>query len=629
MATKSDEKSKTKLNFRILGLKAGLEIHQQLETKYKLFCRSSTQMLEKEPVEFVKRKQHAVAGELGKFDAATQFESIRDRTFTYQVFAKENCLVETDEEPPHELNLEALNIALQVAMLLNCEIPNELHVMRKTVTDGSDTSGFQRTILIGLNGFLKYNGKKIPITYINLEEDAAAIVGEENGSAVYRLNRLGVPLVEIGTGILENFTPEEIEDIAFQIGMICRSTSVKRGLGTIRQDVNVSIRGGMRCEIKGVQELSLLSKIVENEVHRQFSVTDLRNSLKRRGVKKVTAQPEDVTLLLRDTRSKVFKGMVDSGATIYAFKLSGFGGMMKREVSPGKTFGKELAEYVGIFGLKGIIHSDEDLVKYNAVADFEKLRQHFSAHNEDAIILIGENNTKGSVARKLIRRINEIFSGVDKEVRSANEDGTSRYIRPLPGSARLYPETDVIPMPLSKEFLEGIRTNLPEHWFKKFEKFKAKYKLSEDLARQMMESEKLALFEKIVAETKAEPIAVANTFTSTLKDLERRENIELKRIPERHYFDVFEALAKGKILKEALPELFKYFAEKPGDNITNAIVELSLEPISAAELGKMIKELADQSPNMKYDKAVGIIMSKVRGRIDAQEVMQAVKKFFK
>jgi len=622
-------KEKEKLNFKKLGLKAGLEIHQQLDTKYKLFCKSATQMIEKEPVEFVKRKQHAVAGELGKFDVATQFETMRGRTFTYQVFSRENCLVETDEEPPHELNLEALNIAMQIAMLLNCEIPNELHVMRKTVTDGSNTSGFQRTILIGLNGFLKYKGKKIPITYINLEEDAAAIVGEEGGSAVYRLNRLGVPLVEIGTGLLEGYTPEEIEDIAFQIGMVCRSTSVKRGIGTIRQDVNVSIRGGMRSEIKGVQELNLLAKIVENEVYRQMSLIDLRNSLKRRGVKKVGAHPEDVTLILRDTKSKVFRGMIDGGLTIFAFKLSGFGGMLKREVSPGKTFGKELAEYVGIFGLRGIIHSDEDLSKYNAVADFEKLRQHFSAHSDDAIILVGENNNKGTVSENLVRRINEIVSGVEKETRTANEDGTTRFIRPLPGSARLYPETDIIPMSLSKEFLEKIKKTLPEPWFRKFEKFKSKYKLSEDLARQMMESDKLNLFERIVSETKAEPTIVANTFISTLKDLERREKVELHRISEKHYFDIFEALAKKRILKEALPELFKYFAEKPGDTITNAITELNLAPISASELNKMIKELAEQTPEMQYEKAVGIIMSKVRGRIDAQEVMKAVKKFFK
>ena len=623
-----EEKGK-KLNFKQLGLKAGLEIHQQLDTRFKLFCKSTTAVAEKVPLENIRRKLHAVAGELGKFDIATQFESMKDRTFAYQVFANENCMVEADEEPPHELNLDALNIALQIALLLNCQIPDELHVMRKTVTDGSNTSGFQRTILVGMEGHLKYKGKKIPITYINLEEDAAAIVGEDDGNATYRLNRLGVPLVEIGTGLLEDFTAEEIEDIAFQIGMICRSTSVKRGIGTIRQDVNVSIRGGLRAEIKGVQELNLLSKIVENEARRQIAMTEIRNSLKRREVKKVTARPEDVTLLLRATKSKVLRGMIDSHMTIFGMKLGGFAGMLKRQISPARTLGKDLADFVGIFGLKGIIHSDEDLQKYNAVEDFEKLRQHFSARGEDAIVLLGEYKSTGAVAEQLINRLNQIVVGMEKETRAANDDGTTRFVRPLPGAARLYPETDVIPMPLSKEFVEKIRKNLPEPWYRKFEKFKSQYKVSEDLARQMMESEKLQLFEKIVKETGANPTIVASTFLSTLKDLERREKVELQRIAERHYFEIFDALAKEKILKEALPELFKYFAEKPGETIDGAIEELNLVPITVADLHKMTKELLEQSQSLTYEKAVGLIMSKVRGRIDPQVVMSTVKKYFK
>jgi len=623
------ERAKSKLNFKQLGLKVGLEIHQQLDTKYKLFCKSATAMDEKTPVENIQRRLHAVAGELGKFDTATQFESLRDRTFTYQAFAQENCLVEADEEPPHELNIDALNLALQIALLFNCKIPDELHVMRKTVTDGSNTSGFQRTILVGMDGHLKYKGRKIPITYINLEEDAAAIVGEEDGNVTYRLNRLGVPLVEIGTGLLEGFAPDEIEDIAFQIGMICRSTSVKRGIGTIRQDVNVSIRGGLRTEIKGVQELNLLSKVVDNEVRRQIAMIEIRNSLKRRGVKRVVAKPEDVTLLLRATKSKVLKGMIESHMTIFGMKLSGFAGMLKREISPGRTLGKDLADFVSLFGLRGIIHSDEDLQKYNSIEDFEKLRQHFNARSEDAIVLLAEYKSSSEAAMQLVDRLNQIVIGMEKETRTVNEDGTTRFARPLPGAARLYPETDVIPIPISRESIEKIRKQLPEPWYKKFERFKSQYKLSEDLARQMMESEKLHLFERIVKKTRANPTVVANTFVSTLKDLERRERVELHRISESHYFEIFGALAKRKILKEALPELFKYFAEKPGETVTSAIDELDLSPVRVADISRMAKELLEQTPNITYEKAVGLIMSKVRGRADPQVVLKTVKKYFR
>jgi Glu-tRNA(Gln) amidotransferase subunit E-like FAD-binding protein len=363
--------------------------------------------------------------------------------------------------------------------------------MRKTVIDGSNTSGFQRTAVVGLNGYLKYKGKKISITHVSLEEDAAAIVKEEGEKVTYRLNRLGIPLVEIGTGLLEGYTPQEIQDIAFNIGMICRSTEkVKRGIGTIRQDINVSIRGGKRVEIKGVQDLGLLAKVIELEVKRQLSLPK-----------------------------------------------------------------------------------------------------------------------------------------VEEETRAVNEDGTTRYTRPLPGSARMYPETDVEPIVLEREFIDKLKKELPEPWTKKLARFQSKYRLSEDLAKQIIRSEHLELFEKIAEKTKATPSIIANTFISTIKDLEKREKVEVNRVREEHYLDLFENIAKGKIVKEAIPEIIKFLAEKPGETVASAIKELNLEPISLEELKKIIEEIV--KPGLTYEKAVGLVMSKVRGRIEAKVVMEQVKKRMK
>jgi glutamyl-tRNA(Gln) amidotransferase subunit E len=442
------------INYKKFGLKAGLEIHQQLDTQHKLFCKSSTAMMEKEPVAHVKRKLHPVASELGEIDIASAYEEMRNRNFVYQYFNTENCLVELDEEPPHEVNLEALNVGFQIALMLNCEIPNEIHVMRKIVTDGSNTSAFQRTILIGMNGYLKYKGKQIPITYVNLEEDAAPLVSEEGGNATYRLNRLGVPLVEIGTGILENFSAKDIEDIAFQIGMICRSTGkVKRGIGTIRQDVNISIRQGERTELKGVQELAMLAKIVDWEIMRQNNLNELRTHLRKKGIRKVSSQPEIVNENLYQSKSKILRSLLDSKKTIFALKLPEFAGALKKEIAPGKTFGRELADYVGVFGVKGIIHSDEDLSKYNAVEDFQKLREKLGAKDNDAVVLIGDN-ADGKATHMLVKKINQILEKPEKEVRGVQEDGTTKFLRPLPGAARLYPETDVIPLSISDKWIE-------------------------------------------------------------------------------------------------------------------------------------------------------------------------------
>ncbi|MBI4010617.1 MAG: Glu-tRNA(Gln) amidotransferase subunit GatE [Candidatus Aenigmarchaeota archaeon] len=479
------------LNYRKLGLKAGLEIHQQLNTKYKLFCKCSTEMKEKAPVSTIIRKLHPVASELGSTDVAAEFEYLRNRTFHYQVFKNESCLVEIDCEPPHELNPEALYITLQIAQLFNCEIPNELHILRKTVIDGSNTSGFQRTLIVGLNGHLNFKGKKIEITQITLEEDAAAIVSEENGKVSYRLNRLGIPLVEIDTGLLEGYSPTEIQEIAYIIGLLAKSTGkTKRGIGSIRQDVNISIKNGLRVEVKGVQELGLISKVIENEVKRQLS---------------------------------------------------------------------------------------------------EKVKE---------------------------------------ETRVALPDGATKFMRPLPGADRMYPETDIPPVVVDKEYLEKIKEDLPEPWTKKLAQFKSKLKLSDQLANETLRSAHLDLFEKIIKTEKVEPAIVASTLTQTLKDLERKEQIVSISLTEKHFLAIFDALEKKKIAKEAIPEILIYFSKKPGNSISTAITDLNLTAISIPELKKIVKGIITQ-PNITLDRAIGIVMSKVRGKIEAQTVIKTVKKMFK
>ncbi len=481
-----------RFNYSALRLKAGLELHHQIDTKNKLFCGCSTGMKEKLPIMTVSRKLHPVASETGGVDIAAQFEYMRNRIFHYQVFNNEVCLVDLDCEPPHELNRDALEIALQIALLLNCQtIPSELHVMRKLVLDGSTPMSFQRTVIVGLNGHISFKGRRILITQVTLEEDAAAIVGEENGRATYKLNRLGVPLVEIDTGILEGFSPQEIQEVSYQIGILARSTNkTKHGIGSIRQDVNISIRNGPRTEVKGVQELGLLSKIVEFEVQRQLK---------------------------------------------------------------------------------------------------EKPKE---------------------------------------ETRAANLDGTTRFLRPLPGANRMYPETDIPPVVITKEYIENLKKNLPEPWTNKLEKFKTKLKLPDGLAREILGSEYLYLFEKIVSVKKVEPTIVANTFTSVIKDLVRREKVEIDRISESRFVEIFDYLQDKKILKESIQEIIKYLAAYPQNSVGDALKELDLKPLTIADVKEIAKEIVLQH-NMTFEKAYGIVMSKVRGKIDAQEVMKIVKSMMK
>jgi len=247
-------------NWKQLGLKVGIEIHQELDS-HKLFCNCPAIIRHENPDLIIKRKLRAAAGETEKKDKAALYEEKKNKMYIYEAYSDTNCLVETDSEPPHPMNKEALTIALQIAFLLNAEPLDEIHVMRKTVVDGSNTSGFQRTALIATDGFVEVNGKKIFIPTINIEEDAGRRIREDEKSTTFRLDRLGIAEVEIATGPDIN-DPIEVKEVAKKIGMILRSCKVKRGLGTIRQDINVSIRGGSRVEIKHVQNLAEMPAIV-------------------------------------------------------------------------------------------------------------------------------------------------------------------------------------------------------------------------------------------------------------------------------------------------------------------------------------------------------------------------------
>jgi len=269
---------KEKINYGEIGLRAGLEVHQQLAT-HKLFCSCPSLVRQDEPHFKVVRELRPLAGELGAIDPAAIFERKKKKHYVYEGYNDSTCLVELDEEPPHEINPEALKTALIVAKLLHCEFPDVLQVMRKTVIDGSNTSGFQRTLLIGLNGYLETSFGKVGIQTVVLEEDAARRIAEDSMSVTFRLDRLGIPLIEIATAP-DCKSPEQVKEVAEKLGALLRATGkAARGIGTIRQDLNISIKGHPRIELKGVQELPHMTKVVELEVKRQLDAIKHKEKL--------------------------------------------------------------------------------------------------------------------------------------------------------------------------------------------------------------------------------------------------------------------------------------------------------------------------------------------------------------
>ncbi len=346
-------------------MKVGIEIHQRLDAG-KLFCNCPSVPAEGDGAS-IYRRQRAVAGELGKIDAAAAQEFVRKRQFLYEAPMNASCLVESDDEPPHDMNPTAIDIAVEICLLLEAKVVDEVQVMRKTVIDGSNTGGFQRTSIVGLDGKLRTSRGEVGIPVICIEEESSGILGEEGGAAKFCLDRLGMPLIEIATDptIVDG---EHAQEVAEKLGGILRTTGkVQRGIGTIRQDLNVSTEGGARVEIKGAQELKLIGKMVENEARRQKTLMGIREELEKRFGGKVDFgyQAVDLTTIFENTGSKLFKGAIGKGHRIFGMRMPKFKGLLGTEVGEGRRFGTELSDYAKMnAGVAGIMHSDEDLSKY-------------------------------------------------------------------------------------------------------------------------------------------------------------------------------------------------------------------------------------------------------------------------
>jgi glutamyl-tRNA(Gln) amidotransferase subunit E len=326
------------VNYQKLGLMVGLEIHQELATKHKLFCQCPPTFFKDDPDFTFIRKLRPSQSELGEIDPAALFEFLKGKTMLYEANNETSCLVEMDEEPPGPLNSEAIDICLTFTLMTGGIPVDEIHVMRKIVVDGSNTTGFQRTSVVSIGGNLQVNGKTIRLQQVCIEEDAARKMGEDEGMIRYRIDRLGIPLIEVTTAP-DIRSPEEAEATALTIGKILRATGkVMRGLGSIRQDVNVSIRDGALIEIKGVQQLDLVSKTVEFEVMRQEKLLEIKDEINRRGVTSsdIIYEIKDVSELFKDSKSRIITNSLKKGGVVYSLKLDKFAGIIGSELCPGR-----------------------------------------------------------------------------------------------------------------------------------------------------------------------------------------------------------------------------------------------------------------------------------------------------
>jgi glutamyl-tRNA(Gln) amidotransferase subunit E len=621
-----------------IGLKVGLEIHQQLATNKKLFCNCKPIESEEYYIKF-QRKLRAVKSELGEYDPAALFEKSKSKTIMYYANPESSCLVEQDEEPPHNLDKDAKDLALVIASALNSKIFSEIYPMRKTVIDGSNTTGFQRTLLFSQGGQIDVDGDKVGVQSICLEEDAAKLLGDKGDIREYSLDRLGVPLVEIALDPVEGDS-KKIKKIALSLGRLLRSTKkVTRGIGSIRQDVNVSVKnGGGVVEVKGVQQLDQLEKVVEFEAKRQHGLVKIAEKLKNSDFNRVSKDEDvfDITENWKGCKSKIVQKALKDNSIIKAIKIENFSGMFGYSPYEGVRLGKEIGQLVKFYGIGGVFHSDE-LPNYGIEdKDVSIVKNILKIKENDAFLIIASPSSKiNFVIDSIINRLVEAKKGVPAETRLSTQTGETVFLRPRPGASRMYPETDIPPILVTRDELENAEKNIPKSWDESLLELQKKYDLNTQLSEQIFDSRYIELFEKIVERTKVNPTFVASILCSSITKLERN-GLNSKLLKNEEIIKSFQLLETEKITKESIEMIFENIMDGKSQTIEEAMKNTSIEAVNESDLEKIIEEIVEKNQDIvknQKERAVGplmgIAMKELRGKASGEMVNKLLLKNIK
>ena len=620
------------IDFEKIGLKVGLEIHQQLNTNKKLFCKCRP-IESDEYTEKFSRRLRTAKSELGELDPAALFEKTKSKKISYYANSQSSCLVEKDEEPPHDLDYDAKKTSLLISCMLESKIFSEIHVMRKTVIDGSNTAGFQRTMLVSEGGNLNVNGKKIGVQAICLEEDAAKLLKDEQDQRNYSLDRLGIPLVEIA---LEPVIakPTEVKEIALTLGRLLRVTGmVKRGIGSIRQDVNISVMNSGVVEVKGVQQLDQLEKIIDYEAKRQYGLILIAEKLKKLSITISKEDVFDITEVFKDCESKIIQNALKLKIKIKAILVRNFSGMFGFEPYPGIRLGKEIGQLVRFFGVGGVFHSDE-LPNYGINdSDVDNVKKYLKLVDGDGFLIIaGEDSKLDYAIDSIINRIKDATQGVPAETRGATQDGETIFLRPRPGASRMYPETDIPSISVLPEEIKLAKENIPKSWNDSIAEIQQKYSLNSQLSEQIFDSEYLELFEKICKNKKNSPNFVASILCSSITNLQRKGFDAILLKPE-HVIESFELLASDKIPKESLEIIFESIMSGKSENVSIAIQSTDVSSMGEDELNDILDKIIQNNMDLVKERGenalvtlMGIAMKEVRGKASGKMVNALLRK---
>ncbi len=617
-------------DYEKIGFKCGLEVHQQLFTIKKLFCRCPAGHYSNEYDAKILRHMRPTLSELGEYDGTALMEFKTKKNIIYQINSETVCTYEMDDAPPFEINEKALDIALEIGMLFKCYPVGELHITRKQYLDGSIPTGFQRTGITGVSGSFKVDGKEIGIIQISLEEDSCREILDEGHFRTYNTDRLGMPLIEIVTQS-DMKTPQEIERVVNDIRKItCATGKVRTGYGTGREDVNISVTGGTRIEIKGVPQATRIPRLAYNEARRQWTLLKIREELLNRGLKPETFDPEykDVTHIMSNSHYPQIRTIIKNGGRVKAIKLEKFSGIFNILTQEYTHFSKEFSDRIRVIacvkGIPNFTYSENMEVEPQL---WRRIKELLPGTTEDIWIVVwGENEDADTSAKEVIIRSKECLVGVPSETRQALKDGTTGFERILPGADRMYPDTDLPPKPITEERLQRIEKNLPQLPHIQYKKYK-EMNLSNHQARQLVNSVWRHLFEKTVKKHKLRPSVLAHIFTDYIKHLNRR-GYELPEADDPIWESLFDAYADKLFYKEAIPFLIKRIAK--GEHIDGILKMMS--PILTDKIDEIIDETFNiykytvyKRPEKRFNFLMGKIMYQYRGIIDASLLSEKLR----
>jgi glutamyl-tRNA(Gln) amidotransferase subunit E len=610
--------------YRSLGFKCGLEIHQQLLTSRKLFCRCPAGYRNDKPDGEIIRHMRPTLSELGEYDGTALMEFKTKKNVIYQLYRDNCCTYELDDTPPFPINREALEIALKLATLLNCAMVNELHVSRKQYLDGSIPGGFQRTAIVGVDGWIPYKGRKISITHVCLEEDACREISDTGHEITWRTDRLSMPLLEVITGP-EMLTPREAMEVDALIGRTLKASGlVRRGIGSVRQDVNVSITGGERAEIKGVPQTWMIEGLTSNEALRQAALLAIKESLKSRGItdKNIKGERFDITDVLNNAQVPQIDKAVQQGGAAAAIRIDGVAGILNAATQPGLTFIDELAGRVRVIAcldkMPNLATSDiPELAGFNQEI-WQRLKIACQCKATDALVVTwGSSGDVDTALSEIMMRVIEATRGVPHETRQATNNGASDFERILPGPDRMYPDTDSPPVEISAEYLAKLKAELPEPAYK-IEARWAEKGVPESIIHKAVVSPYRGLFNSILHESIPSPEFI----WMALQELDIPDNNALKLF-DSCVQGLFRNYADGKISRDSLINILRSLNQDQSQSMAELIASSKIHDCNDSSVQHLIDEYLDETSDGIFKKAndrvnyiCGRIKEKLCGRID-------------